>query len=606
VIIVRGGTTSFSWTWIDLGEGVRFDVDLATSTLGMLVYFGSAAFALLITVYALREMADHALAGRFYAYVILSVAGACIVALAGNLLVLLVGWELVTLMLFLLINLGGGRAGAGAAKTYGMLGFADACLLLAVALLIAQPGGAENLSLTRGPIVVGDLGWAGYVSYLLIMVAALAKAGAVPVHTWIPAAAPVTPTPVMALLPAAVDKLLGIYLLAVLSLGMFRPDATMQIVMMTIGGITIIAAVLMAMLQHNLKRLLAFHAVSQVGYMVLGIGTGTTIGVIGGLFHMLNNAIYKSNLFLMSGNVGRAADSDEIADMGGLARALPVTFVCGAISAAAISGVPPFNGFVSKWLVYQGALELDSRALAATFLVVAVFGSALTLASFVKVMHSAFLSPVPERVKPWMSRIHENWLTTAPMIVLAAACVILGLWPQLITQQLLAPALASTVTTGPPVSSVAGELSTGTIGLWNPTQATGLILIGIALGVILLWIATGGRRVRIVRPFIAGEVPQPVGHRDPRRVYDEVGRPERFRVAGTHFYDTISHLPVIGAALKHGEAGAMDAYHWSGRHGKTFVQTLRAQHTGLLNLYVAWVFLGLTVIVVYLLLCMGS
>ncbi len=262
----------------------------------MVVLLGSAGFALLICIYSLRAMAGHRWEGKFYAYVTWALAGAAIVAVADNLLVLLVGWELVTLMLFLLINLGTGEARAGAAKAYGVLGFADACLLLAVALLVARPGGMENLSLSRGPVAVGSLGAVGYVVYALILVAALAKAGAIPLHSWIPAIAEDAPTPVMAFLPAAVDKLLGIYLLAVLTLRMFQPDWTMQVVLMCVGAVTILAAVLMAMMQHNLKKLLSFHAVSQVGYMVLGVGTGTTIGVIGGLFHMVNHAIYKSDL----------------------------------------------------------------------------------------------------------------------------------------------------------------------------------------------------------------------------------------------------------------------------------------------------------------------
>jgi formate hydrogenlyase subunit 3/multisubunit Na+/H+ antiporter MnhD subunit len=254
--------------------------------------------------------------GKYYAYLIWALGGACIVGLAENLLVLLVGWEIVTLMLFLMINQGKGDAKSGGAKTYGILGFADACLLLAVALLATLDGGSANWSLSAMHDV-GGLGAMGYVIYALILVAALAKAGAIPLHTWIPAAAKDAPTTVMAYLPAALDKLLGIYLLATLSLRMFVPDWSLRVVMMVVGAVTILAAVLMAMMQHNLKRLLSFHAVSQVGYMVLGIGTGTTIGVIGGLFHMINHAIYKCNLFLMSGSVGRAAGTDEIAPAAG-------------------------------------------------------------------------------------------------------------------------------------------------------------------------------------------------------------------------------------------------------------------------------------------------
>ncbi len=595
------GDGQVSWTWgKELVAGVALRADLATAPLGLIVVIGSAAFALLITVYSLRAMKGQRWEGKFYAYLIWALGGACIVGLADNLLVLLIGWEITTLMLFLMTNQGrhdGDRdARAGAAKAYGMLGFADACLLLAIALLVGA-GGSDALLMGSPARAISGVGaalgaeWMGYLVYVLIMIAALAKAGAIPLHTWIPAMSQDAPTPVMAYLPAAVDKLLGIYLLAVLSLRMFRPDPAMQVVMMVIGGVTILAAVLMAMMQHNLKKLLSFHAVSQVGYMVLGIGTGTTIGVIGGLFHMVNHAIYKSNLFLMSGTVTRAAGSDELEDMGGLARYLPVTFICGLIAAAAISGVPPFNGFVSKWLVYQGTLQVTSHGLGITLVVVAVFGSALTLASFVKVMYSAFLSPAPRPVDRSKPKPRESFFLAAPMVVLAVLCVVLGLFPYTMINSVLAPALGEAALTGEPLAAAASGVTTGSLGLWSPAQATGLLVIGLLLGSLFVWVSSRKTRMRVVRPFLAGEVAAP--------------NDDRFRVPGTHFYETIAKLPVIGPLLAHGQDGAMDPYHWSGKHGNTFVQLLRAQHTGLLSLYAAWCVLGVIASLVYLLLTTG-
>ena len=589
VMIARGpADQAFSCTWVDLGANVTLTVDLVRTPLGMLVMIAAAAFALLITVYSFAAMAGEYWEGKFYAYLIWALAGTGIVALAGNLLVLLVGWELVTLMLFLMINQGTGDARSGAAKAYGVLGFADACLLLAVALLIGQ-GGTKALSLTAAPVSVGSMGAMGYVIYALILIAALAKAGAVPLHTWIPSTAKDAPTPVMAYLPAALDKLLGIYLLATLSLRMFHPDWTMQVVMMVIGGVTILSAVLMAMMQHSLKRLLSFHAVSQVGYMVLGIGTGTTAGIIGGLFHMLNHAIYKSNLFLMSGTVSKATGTDEVEDMGGLARHLPVTFVCGLIAAAAISGVPPFNGFVSKWLVYQGTLQVSqtNQALSLVLVVVAVFGSALTLASFVKVIYSAFLSPAPKAASYVDPPPRENVFRAAPMVILAVACVVLGLLPGSVIDSMIAPAAGGEGVGGAVVTGTSG-VSVVDVGYWMPARSTGLIVLGFLGGVALLWLATRGAKIRVVRPFLGGEVP--------------VAGDDRFRLPGTHLYRTIGKLPILGPLLAHGQDGAMDLYYWSGKHGHTFVEVLRSAHTGLVSLYVAWCLLGLTVTLIYLLL----
>ncbi len=596
-ILLQTPDAVLSDTWAELTPTVRLDLDLAATKLGLLVMIGAAAFTLLIAIYSFRAMAGEYWEGKFYAYLVWTMAGACIVALAGNLIVLLIGWEIVTLMLFLLVNQGRQGARAGAAKAYGMLGFADACLLLAIALLIVK-GGTAALSLhpAGGAMALsgteGALGATGYIAYILILIAALAKAGAVPVHTWIPSVAQDAPTPIMAYLPAALDKLLGIYLLAVLSLYMFKPDGAMQIVMMVIGAVTILAAVLMAMLQHNLKKLLSFHAVSQVGYMVLGIGTGTMIGVVGGLFHMLNHSIYKCCLFLMSGTAGRAAESDEVEDMGGLARYLPVTFLCGLIAAAAISGVPPFNGFVSKWLVYAGTLSIANQGLAIALVVAAVFGSALTLASFVKVMYSAFLSPVPKDSPVRRKAPRESLFLAAPMVVLAAACVFLGLFPNTVLNDVFVPAVPEAAVVGD-ASAVSADWSSvvaGKVGVWRPGTAMVLIAIGLIAGWALYKITK--IKVRVVRPFLAGEVPAPAD--------------DRFRVPGTHFYETVSKLQGVGPLLAEGERGAMDMYHWTSRYGRTFVDVLRGRHTGLVNLYVAWVLLGLTVTLVYLLLSAGT
>jgi formate hydrogenlyase subunit 3/multisubunit Na+/H+ antiporter MnhD subunit len=135
--------------------------------------------------------------------------------------------------------------------------------------------------------------WATIAAYFLILTGAIAKAGAIPLHSWIPAIASTTPMPVMAYLPASLDKLLGIYLLANISLFWFVLSPLLD-GFNDHGAGTIIAAALMALIQHDYRKMLSFHAVSQVGYMILGIGTGTPVGVIGGLFHMLNNALYKS------------------------------------------------------------------------------------------------------------------------------------------------------------------------------------------------------------------------------------------------------------------------------------------------------------------------
>ncbi len=553
---------------------LRIGVAMTAHPFGMLIALGAAFFGLLIAVYARTFERGGQYEGRFHAFLCWTVAGAMGAALATDLVWLLICWEVVSLCLYMMLNLGSGDSPAGAAKTFGMLGVGDAALLLAIALIGTTQGTfrIDELSIQVGTPLT-------YTCYLLFVAAALAKAGAIPLHSWIPAAASSASAATFALLPAAIDKLLGIYLLALFSLQVFVLDTAMQRVLLVIGAVTILAAVLMAMMQHQLKKLLGFHAVSQVGYMVLGIGTGLPIGIAGGVFHMVNNAIYKAALFMMAGDVERETGTDELNRLGGLAAVLPTTFMVGLVSALAISGIPPLNGFVSKWLVYQACLSLGTP-LAMLSLVAAVFGSALTLASFFKVISAVFLGPA---AKPAGAGGRKGRLAlNLPMIALAALCIgfgVLAAWP---LNSLVLPAIAG-------MGIGVGELTAATtlevegLGLWSPTPATMLILLGVVGGLLLYAIGRVGR-ARVVGPFIGGEV---------------ADEPAGLKFAATSYYRTIEELPGLGGALREGSRSVFDVYNLGGRFGGTFVELLRRQHTGVLSLYVTWCLVGLVVIAAY-------
>ena len=287
---------------------------------------------------------------------------------------------------------------------------------------------------------------------------------------------------------------------------------------------------------------------------------------------MLNNAIYKCCLFLTAGAVERRAGTTDLDRLGGLGRAMPVTFAVCAISSLAISGVPPFNGFASKWMIYQGLLASSLR-LAPLALVAAVFGSALTLASFVKVLHSVFAGPVSSHVAAREPR--EVGVTMlAPMLILAALCVLFGLWYALPTDMILAPA----------IKALGVEVPSPTVGgLWQPLPALLLMVVGL-IGGLLIYLAGRGFQVRRTRTFVGGELlpSEPV------------------RVSGTGFYETIRRLPIVGGIYKDAERKAFDLYRLAGQFGGTLVETLRGFHTGMLPLYVSWCLLGLMVLIAFL------
>ena len=336
--------------------------------------------------------------------------------------------------------------------------------------------------------------------------------------------------------------------------------------LLVVGAITILAAVMMAMVQHNLKKLLSFHAVSQVGYMVAGIGAGP-IGVVGGLFHMVNNAIYKFALFLMAGHVEKRTGTTELARLGGLAQAMPATFFGGLVAALAISGVPPLNGFASKWLVYQGIMQTNV-AVAPFVLVAAVIGSALTLASFVKVIHSLFLGQRPAELT-LRDEGFSGWCMKGPIVLLAALCIVFGLFATGVGGFIADAA-------GVPI----GLPDTG-VGFWSAGLATGLIILGLILGlVVYLYGRVTTANIRVVAPFIGGEV----------------GQEERTHLPGTAFYKTVAELPGLSAMYRDAEAGAYDSYRLVARYGLTLVEQLRRFHTGALPVYVSWCAAGLVVI----------
>ncbi len=573
------------------GGEAAFDLSMRVTMFSGLIAAGAAFFALLTSIYSLRYARKQESVGRYYAYTLWALTGAVIAALANNLLLLLVGWEIVTLMLYLLVSLGGASARDGAAKTFTMLGVSDAALLLGVVLvgfLGGKPLHMDAYGSTPGTSPI-DLSYApGWyaLAFLLFFVGASTKAGAMPFHTWLPSASEGAPLSVMAYLPASVDKLLGIYLLAFVSLDMFRLNEGMKWVLLIVGGVTILAAVMMALVQHDVRKLLSYHAVSQVGYMVLGVGTGSLIGIAGGLFHMVNHAIYKSCLFMSAGAVEDRTGETRIEHLGGLGRVMPVTFACMFVAAMAISGVPPMNGFVSKWLVYQGTLSLGAPGI--IFLVVAVFGSALTLASFVKVLHAVFFGPKPEGMKEEPAGLGGRIALGAPMVVLALLCIGLGIFASQVLSVVIAPAMQA-LPGAEMTGSEADALSGGaraiefTQGLWAPTTATILILAGIAAGLVVFFIGRGAK-VRVQPPFTAGET--------------LVGDDRRY--LGTDFYKTIEELPVVGTVYRDAGMGVYDVYYLGDRFGGTLVRALRRIHSGSLPVYLSWGAVALTIISIYL------
>ena len=569
---------------LQIGD-LKLELLLSVKPLGAFILLFAMGFGLLIALYSVARPSwpsFHGLEARaadtqyairntniYYGAILLTIGGSAGILLSDHLLFLFIFWEIVTASLYLLITTGGRNSNFAATKSFAMIGASDAAFMLGLFMVwvLSQPR----------TFVISDISLATtsalpIIAFLLLITAAITKAGAMHLHTWLPPSGEYAPVSVMALLPAALDKLLGIYLLLIIVRGMFvLTSLYLTFVLAIIGSATIIIAAMVAIVQHNVKKLLAYSAISQVGYMVLGIATGTAVGIAGAVFHMLNNAIYKCCLFLGTGAVEQQAGTAELDELGGLGKKMPLTFATFLIAALSVSGIPPFNGFVSKWMVYQGVIQMGATQAGGAaklwpiWLLAAIFGGALTLAYSVKILHSMFLSRLPSELKD-VKEISP--LQIFPMVVLAFLCVFFGIFYHVPLKMLIYPAL---------------DIEAGTVifGTWESGLATILILIGIGLGVLILLV--GGilaKKVRIVPTWTCGEIQTN----------------EQMTIPGTHFYKTVSTMGGLRQLYTSQEKGYFDTYDQGGRLGLALTEFLRWLHSGVLPMYLTWVTLGLLVI----------
>lgn len=301
--------------------------------------------------------------------------------------------------------------------------------------------------------------------------------------------------------------------------------------------------------------------------MVLGIGTGSVIGIAGGLFHMLNHAIYKTCLFLTGGNVQHRTNISDLDSLGGLSKVMPITFFSALIAALSISGVPPFNGFFSKWMVYQALIDKGKSGgvLWVFCLVAAIFGSGLTLASFIKLIHSIFLGRARDEIqdtgnRKWGEVSMSMWI---PPVILAGLCVIFGIFAYIIPlHHFIVPALPD---------------SLGFIGTWPSLRATLFLIVGLGIG-LLIYLMGNYKGIRETASYIGGE---------------ELEKEMRF--SGTEFYNTIKEMPIIKGLYAMAERKAFDIYDAGRTIAFFFIRIFQFLHNGVLPTYLVWCLLGMIV-----------
>ncbi|MFQ5867619.1 MAG: complex I subunit 5 family protein [bacterium] len=527
--------------------------------LGVLMASFISFLGFLATLYSLSYMKQYKKLNKYYTFLLLFIGSMNGAVLAGDLFTMFLFWEFMTLSAFFLVIFENSNESLKAGIKYFIMCEAGAlCMLLAI-ISIFQTNGTLNMT----KLSLGS----NNMLLLLFLIGLGVKAGMVPLHTWLPEAHPIAPSPISALLSGIMIKV-GIYMMIRIYWQIFAQVISWQFVLMLLGSISILIGGIMALVQKDSKRLLAFSSISQIGYMILGIGIGTTIGIAGGLFHLMNHVFFKGLLFLCIGAVLYRTKIRDLSKLGGLANQMPITFITCSIAALSISGVPPFNGFVSKWMIYQAIIErcqMPGAGYQIIFLIAAMFGSALTLAYFAKLIHSIFLSEKPKG----LSSVREVGVSMGfPLLVLAFGCIFFGVFAKFPLQYMIAPVVGRAF-----LSKITH------FGIWQPGLATVLLLVSLLVGLILYLLG----RVKTLKEgevFLGGE-----------RI-----EPEEIRIPGTHFYGPIKSIGFLKKMYARAEQGFFDLYIQGKKIIFILTNIFRKAHSGILTIYLLWCLFGLAIL----------
>lgn len=419
-----------TYTWITpINVTFGFLIDRISFPVGLIVAIVSALSCLYSTKYMEGE---HGQAG-YYANLLLFMSGMVGVIFSSNLLQFYIFWELMLIPSYFLIAFWGTpkKALTIGFKYFIFTHVGAVCMLLGILSIYSFTGTFDLVTLSLlevyGRIPSNML----TLIFILLLVGFCVKMAIFPLHTWLPDAHAEAPAPISAMLSGAMIKC-GAYAMVRIFLSMFGETAIQTSDFLAILGIvTMIYGGLMALAQADIKRLLAYSSISQMGYIFFGIGVGSEFGVTGGLFHIFNHAICKALLFMCAGVILHQTETRNIAKLGGLAGKMPITAVSCMIGALSLAGTPPLSGFWSEWMIFQGGVAAGKVFLTA----IAIISSVITAGYYLWFIWRTFFGAAPKNLE----NVKEaSWLLLIPIVTLTAATVALGIWPDLFLR-LIAP-----------------------------------------------------------------------------------------------------------------------------------------------------------------------
>ncbi|NJE43149.1 proton-conducting transporter membrane subunit [Thermococcus sp. GR6] len=450
IVYTLGAETPF-------GQGVDFPIRIVweVDLFGAIMVFIVAFVSLMAVIYSIGYMKHDTGLDKYYTLILILELGMLGIAITGDLFNFYVFLEIMSIASYALVAFRNDTwEGIEAGIKYMFVGsIASAFVLLSVALLYGQYGtltmGYLAVKIVQNPTVTAKVALALFIAGLLF------KSGASPVHMWLADAHPAAPSSISAMLSGLVIKIGGIYAIARILFSIYTPMAHSIVLkaylqphinMSAIGWVIIIFACLtliignaMAVIQTDMKRLLAYSSVGQIGYILLGLGIsiaayGTQTGEIalaGAIYHTVNHALMKALLFLVAGVVIHQLGTRNLNELSGLAKTMPKTTFAFLIGAAAIVGMPPLNGFASKWLIYESS-AIFNPILGA----IAIIGTAFCTAAYVRVLYTFFGRP-SEKV---MAAKDPETSMMLPMLLLVLAIIVMGLLPWQISDKVMIPA----------------------------------------------------------------------------------------------------------------------------------------------------------------------
>lgn len=414
-----------------LGERVNLQVALDGFNLFML--FTISLVSLCISLFSIDYLEHYGHKSTFYALFLVMIAGMNGLVLVPDLFSVYLFLEVAAVASYALVAFGLGYDELEASFKYLMLSVvASAFALLSITVIFGMTGSlnfqavAQGLQDLQARLVLG-------VCVAFFIMGFGLKAALVPFHAWLPDAHPSAPAPISAMLSGLLIKVSGIYALFRIIYSVVGITPALSQLLMALGTISMVVAALLALGQKDIKRMLAYSSISQVGYIVLGLALGTPLGIAGALFHLFNHAVAKGLLFLNSGSIQHITGTRNLDELGGLGKMVPVTAGTNLVGALSIAGVPPLAGFWSKLIIIMALVQAREFGYA----LVAILASILTLWYYLLIQRRAFFGRVAEK---WSQVKEAPFWMSAANVVLALVCILAGLFFTPIFKTWISPA----------------------------------------------------------------------------------------------------------------------------------------------------------------------